>query len=230
MVKKVPTGVGFLDALLDGGYEDDAITTVYGPAGVGKTNLALLAAVQAANDDKKVIYIDTEGGFSVTRLKQLVSNPKKVLNNIIFLNPVTFEEQKRAFDKLAELLTKKVALVIVDTISMLYRLERKQGEEFFDFNRELAAQIARLTEITRRQKVPVLMTNQVYTSFKDGTKMVGGDILTYGSKCLIELSPRGANKRLTLKKHRSLPTGTSVLFRIVQSGIEEVDYSGVNSS
>src|SRR3989338_3826200 len=65
---KVSSGSGALDKLLEGGYETDVITTIYGPAGSGKTTTCLLAAVSTAtvkeNKDKKVVFIDTEGGFS----------------------------------------------------------------------------------------------------------------------------------------------------------------------
>ena len=49
--------------------------------------------------------------------------------------------------------------------------------------------MAYLVEIARKKKIPVLITNQVYTDFdhRDEVKMVGGDLLRYGSKCLIEL-------------------------------------------
>jgi RecA/RadA recombinase len=55
-----------------GGYDCDIITTFYGPAGSGKTNFCVLAAASIARR-KKVIFIDTEGGFSFERLNQLAS-------------------------------------------------------------------------------------------------------------------------------------------------------------
>ncbi|MBW2986474.1 AAA family ATPase, partial [Candidatus Woesearchaeota archaeon] len=96
---KISTGSKILDDLLEGGYETDAITAIYGPAGSGKTNLLLLAAVDAAQKGKKVIYIDTEGGFSIARLKQVMPTYEKILDKIMFLKPTTFEEQKQAFEK-----------------------------------------------------------------------------------------------------------------------------------
>lgn len=45
------------------GYESDIITTIYGPAGSGKTNFSLLAAVSCASKGNKVLFIDTEGDF-----------------------------------------------------------------------------------------------------------------------------------------------------------------------
>ena len=70
-LRKVPTGAVFLDAFLEGGYDTDIVTTIYGPSGTGKTNLCILAAVTVALNGKKVIFIDTEGGIAVERIKQI---------------------------------------------------------------------------------------------------------------------------------------------------------------
>ena len=212
--------------MLDGGYEKDAITTIYGPAGSGKTVLCILCAMNIAKSGKKVIYVDTEGGFSIERLRQICSSIiwdyKKVLENIIFLKPMSFEEQKKSFEKLKDLVNDRIGLIVVDTIAMLYRLELGKSEEVQEVNRELSRQISYLTEIARKKNVPILITNQVYADFDDKNKVniVGGDILKYGSKCLIELqiTPNG-NRRLILKKHRSIQPEKELLFKIVEGGI-----------
>lgn len=223
-VKKIPTGTKAIDELLDGGYETDAITTIYGPAGSGKTNLAILAAVEMAKQGKKVVYIDTEGGFSVTRLKQIDPDFKKIMGKIIFLTPTNFAEQKKNMERLKNLVNDKIGLIVVDTISMLYRLERRE-EEIHEINKELGAQIGLLTEIARKKNIPILITNQVYCPFelKNRVNMVGGDILKYGSKCLIELQAghRGMRKAI-IRKHRSIAGEKEVFFRIVETGIESI--------
>lgn len=223
---KIPTGSKILDAMLEGGYEKDAITTIYGPAGAGKTVLCLLAAMTMSRSGKKVIYVDTEGGFSVERLKQISESIKhdykKILDNIIFLKPTVFEEQKKSFEKLKELVNDKIGLIIVDTIAMLYRIEMGKSEEVQGVNRELASQISYLTEIARKKNIPILITNQVYADFeeKGRVNIVGGDILKYGSKCLIELqiTPNG-NRRLILRKHRSIKPEQEFIYTIVEGGI-----------
>jgi DNA repair protein RadB len=223
MEGRLSTGTDVLDELLDGGYETDAITTIYGPAGVGKTNFALLAAAHVAQKGKKVIYVDTEGGFSVARLKQIVNAPRKILDKIVFLQPTTFEEQKQAFSKLKELVNNKIGLIIVDTITMLYRWERTE-EKVYDVNRELGSQVLILNEICRKHKIPVLVTNQVYSKFDSGSvHMVGGDILKYGSKCLLELQQLvGGVRKATVRKHRSIAGEKEAHFCISEKGVEGV--------
>lgn len=222
-MKRVSSGVKWLDELIGGGFEADAITTIYGPAGVGKTNLALLAAVEVAKSGKKVIFVDTEGGFSVARLKQILPEYKPVLDNMVFLRPTSFEEQKQAVEKLKSLTAGKVGLVVVDTMTMLYRLQRSFKEE--DYNRELGMQMLALNEIARKQRIPVLLTSQVYSAF-DGNKVkvVGGDILKYPSKCLLELEAlNGRRRKVTLKKHRNVASGKEALFEIVETGVKLIE-------
>ena len=58
--------------------------------------------------------------------------------------------------------------------------------------------------------------------------MVGGDILKYSSKCLIELKNLKNMKLAVLKKHRSLPENLSTEFRIVQEGIIGTDEESIS--
>lgn len=221
--QRIPTGVKFLDKLLEGGYETDAITTIYGQAGSGKTNLAILAAIEMAKTGKKVIYIDTEGGFSAARLKQIMPEYKKIIDKIIFLKPTKFEEQINAVKKLQEMAGENIGLIIIDTITMLYRLQRSFKEDD-THNQELSKQMLILNEIARVKKIPILILSQVWQSFETNQiKPVGGDILTYTSKCLMELqSLNKGNRKLILRKHRSIAGEKEEIFKIIEKGLESV--------
>lgn len=218
---KIPSGTSVIDSLLEGGYDTDAITTIYGQGGSGKTNLCMLCAISLAKQGKKVVYIDTDGSFSVARFQQLTKDYEKILENIIFFKPTTFEEQKKCLESLKQL--DNVSLIIVDSIAMLYRIELGKSEDVYNVNCDLGLQLSYLAEITRKKNIPVILTNQVYSDFdnRDRIKMVGGDLLKYSSKCLIEIQKlhRGKRKAI-LKKHRSQPEDKEVLFEIVQDGIK----------
>ena len=218
---KISTGSDILDWLLEGGYENEVITTIYGPPGSGKTNMCLLSMVN--NYDKKIIYVDTEGSFSITRIKQLADNYEEILKKIIVLTPTNFQEQKKVFEKLKNIVTDKIGLIIIDSIAMLYRLEIGITKEVYKVNRDLGVQLVNLIQIARKFKIPVIITNQVYADFEDKNKinMVGGDILRYASKCLIELQRTDTGKKAILRKHRSLPEGKEVNFTITDTGIHE---------
>ncbi len=225
IVTRIPSGSAVLDSLLNGGYEQDTITTIYGPAGSGKTNLCMLALIQIAREGKKIIYVDTDGGFSVERLQQIAEDYVTVLEQVVFLRPMTFEEQKQVFYKLKGLVTENIGLIVVDTISMLYRLGFGKDEDIAQLNREMSLQISYLAEIARKKNIPVLLTNQVYADFEvpEKVNMVGGDILKNQSKCLIELQKYHSGiRRAILRRHRSLPEGKEAQFQIVDTGIQEV--------
>ena len=72
------TGSKFLDELLLGGIETQAVTEFYGEFGSGKSQIChTLCAIarqpiEAAGLDSNVIYIDTEGTFRPERLNQIV--------------------------------------------------------------------------------------------------------------------------------------------------------------
>ena len=223
-IKRITTGSDILDTLLEGGLETDIITTVYGPAGSGKTNFCILAAISTAKRGKKVLFMDTEGGFSTERMKQIDPDYRNTINNITFIQPSNFTDQRKMIEKLSQAVTAETGLIIIDTISMLYRLEMGKILDVAGINCELSHQLSVLTEIARGKKIPVLLTNQVYADFqnRNRVKMVGGDILKYGSKGLIELiRTRDGTRRAVLRKHRSIPEDSEVRIKIVNSGITE---------
>ncbi len=226
LLTRISSGSDVIDRLTSLGFETDIITTVYGPAGSGKTNLCILFAKSLASLGKKVIYIDTENNFSLERLKQLAPDDYRVLlDNMVFLKPVNFQEQKKVFERLKDMITPSIGAIIVDSLSMLYRLEIGQSSNVYDVNRELGQQLSFLSEMTRKNNIPVLLTNQVYQSFdeKEKVNIVGGDILKYGSKCLIEFQKyHNSFRKAILRKHRSQQEGKEVVFRIIASGFEHI--------
>ena len=225
---KIPTGTEVLDKLLEGGFESDVITTIYGPPGSGKTTTCLLAALATAaakeNKEKKVVFIDTEGGFSTERLQQLAGDQgtaRKAMERIMLLKATDFAEQKKYVETLSEA-GPKICLIICDTISSLYRIER--GDDNMNLNRELGKQLGTLLTVARTKDIPVIISTPVYADFSDSTKikLVGGDILKYSSKCLVELriNPNGTRTAILIK-HSSIPE-KQVVFKIKEKGFEEV--------
>ena len=53
MIDKVPSGSPVIDMLLGGGYDADIITTIFGPAGSGKTNLCLFCAKEVVKRERR---------------------------------------------------------------------------------------------------------------------------------------------------------------------------------
>lgn len=222
-IDRLPLNSKPLDTLLDGGLEYSSITNVYGPPGSGKTNLALVATLSSVNKGKKVIFIDTEGGFSIERLSQLAGNVEEVSKNIILIEPKDFKDQHKQIKKLRTLLNKEdIGLIVFDSLVTLYRLE-SDSKNISETNRKLAKQLSTLSLLSREKNIPVLMTNQVYSNFETkNIELVSRDVAKYSSKCLIELKKIENNRRLAiLRKHRSLPEGKEIEFEITNNGLEE---------
>ena len=208
-----------IDDMLDGGIEAGVITNVYGRSGTGKTNVCIQAAVSCVDEGEKVIYVDTEGGFSAERFLQMHGD-REALEDIIMMEPMTFEEQQNVFDELPSMVEEHDAgLVIVDSLVALYRI-RLKGDEISETNRELSRQLSVLSKIARSHDIPVLVTNQVYSSFEsDEVQMVGRDVPTYWSKCLLKLEENGSGKQMVVEKHRSRPQGLATTFSITDAGL-----------
>jgi len=210
-----------LDKLLDGGIDNDTVTNIYGPAGSGKTNIVLLTILNCIND-KKVIYIDTEGSFSFDRFNQLGGN-EDLLKKIIFIEPSTWKDQHSHVKNLKKIIEKeKIGLISIDSVVTFYRLELNQ-ENFQTVNKQLATQYSILSRIAREYKIPVLVTNQVYSKGEE-IEITSRSIGHYWSKSLIELKKTDkANCRLAIiKKHRSLPEGKKIEFEITERGLKEI--------
>ena len=222
---KIPSNSS-LDVLLDGGFEKGTVTQVFGSPSSGKSNVTLTLAVNVAKSNRKVVYIDTEGGISIDRIKQ-ISGPhfSNVANNIIVFEPTDFLEQTetlRSIDVWIRKHHEEVDLIVLDSAVALYRVDDMKS---YKLSKELRKQVQLLSNIARKYDIAVVITNQIYNSFDDEgnieVRAVGGDILEYISKVIIKLE-RGdeINQRIaTLKRHRSIPEGKSVTFFITSEGI-----------
>jgi DNA repair protein RadB len=234
---RIPTGSFDLNKWLYGGYESGVITMIAGPPASGKTNFVLLAVCNQAKKGNKVIFIDTEGGFSTERIRQIVSEShEEILKNILLLNPTNFEEQEKTFSRLLDTVKKQdISLIVVDGMAMLYRLElgtmksqKKDDETVKILNREVANQMRILAEIARKENIPIIITNQVYNGFlseeqfragvKPEVNIVGGDLFKYWSKTIIQLEQKNGRRKAVLLKHRSLPK-KEINFEIINKGI-----------
>jgi DNA repair protein RadB len=215
-----------LDVLLDGGVERRSITQLYGPPGSGKTNIVLNIAVEVARNDKKVAYVDTEGGMSVDRIKQLSGfDFRKVAGNIVVFEPNTFEEQEDDLKIIESWISSNkndVDLLILDSAVALYRIIEVKNSKS---NKDLGRQMGQLARLARKYDIAVVVTNQIYASFdeedSDSVKPVGGTILQYWSKAIIELEKSSIiGKRIaTLKRSKTASEGKTVEFKITDKGI-----------
>jgi len=225
-VRMIPTGCGSLDKLLNGGLYSSEVTLVYGEAETGKTSLAIQCAVNATRLGFKVIFIDSDGTFSPRRLAQIASHDlNEVAPKITLVKPTTFEEQGLAIDRLDQYLTPQVGLVVVDTVTSLYRAELSEPKEkAFKLNRELGGQLASLAQIAKTRKVATLITSQVRNVFLEGfvtVEPVATRVLRFWSDTVLNL--KSADHRNTLKtvleKHARRTCPANCYISIKEDGI-----------
>ncbi|MFB6192657.1 MAG: DNA repair and recombination protein RadB [Candidatus Nanohaloarchaea archaeon] len=225
-VERVSTQCESIDSLLNGGVEKGIITNFFGESGTGKTNACIQVAATVA-EEGKVVYIDTEGGFSPERFEQVAS--EKELENLLLRDPVDFEEQEEAIESLSEVVdSEDVELVVVDSAVSLYRLQ-VNGDNATEINQRLSRQFSELSKIARTHDIPVLITNQVYTSFdEEDIELVGRDVPRYWSKALLKLSEKqDGTRKVKVEKHRSIPEGRSTEFVITDDGLETPENGGL---
>jgi DNA repair protein RadB len=207
-----------LDDLLGGGIESNTITEVYGEAGSGKTNLCLQASRECVASGKKVAYIDTES-VSIERIGQICKgyDYKKMLSNILFFVPTSFEEQEKMTYNAIKV--DDVGLIVVDTFNMFYRIKIEDDEE--GANRSLNRQMTNLQLAARKKDLYVLIAGQVYGIENDDVKPFAGRGVEHMAKTILKLERVSTGRRrATIVKHRSQPEGKKAFFNITGKGLE----------
>jgi DNA repair protein RadB len=224
----VSTGCDALDELLGGGFERGAVTQLYGPPAAGKTNVALSAAVGVATAGDSVLYIDTEG-LSVDRFQQLIETTadeptEDVAARLIITDALDFDDQQEAVRDAADF-AERVELIVLDSATGFYRLNRAGDEEGGDSLRAVARQVTELLSLARKHDIAVVITNQVYSDPEsDRVKALGGHTLEHWTGVVVRLDRfRGGNRRATLEKHRAKAAGETATFEITEDGIESAD-------
>ncbi|MCU4924677.1 DNA repair and recombination protein RadB [Halobacteria archaeon AArc-dxtr1] len=228
--ERIPTGCDPIDELLEGGFERGTVTQLYGPPAAGKTNLALSGAVETAAAGATAVYIDTEG-VSVDRFQQLLSarveDVEAVASRIVIEDALDFGEQEEAVRDAAEF-APQADLIVLDSATGFYRLERTGGGDDGEALRSVTRQVTHLLSLARKHDLAVVLTNQVFADPDgDRTRALGGNTLEHWTGTVLRIDRfRGGNRRATLEKHRSKPAGESATFQITETGLSSSETGG----
>jgi DNA repair protein RadB len=225
----ISTGCTPLDELLGGGFDRGTVSQVYGPPAAGKTNVALSAAVEAAARGGRALYVDTEG-LSLDRFEQLAAarieagaeaaDLDELAARVIVTEATDFDEQREAVRDVEEFVD-DVDVVVVDSLTGFYRLERAADAMEGDALRAVGDQVTHLLGLARKHDIAIVVTNQVFADpDSDRVRPLGGNTLEHWTGVVLRVDRyRGGNRRATLEKHRSKAAGENVTFRIVDAGI-----------
>ena len=136
---KTPTGIFLLDYLLGGGIGLKHRIEFFGKEGCGKTLLSLLIIREFQKRGKNCIFVDAERSFD----KEWAEILGVDVNNLIILYPESLEQ---AGDLLYRLVTKKIDLIIIDSIVSLIpkaEIERDTDEPTIALNAKINALICK---------------------------------------------------------------------------------------
>lgn len=224
----IPTGCYVFDRMIRGGFPVGQVALVYGEASTGKTTMAVQCAINCARRGFKTLFIDSDNAFPPNRLSQIAQQELSTIAPYILLfTPQNFKEQVHIIESLTSLLTSSVALVVVDTINSLYRVELGSSAETFALNRELNRQLAYLVDIARTKKVVVLLTSQVHSIIGELNEVepLAMRVLNFHSRIVINLRKTAKVGVIdaVLKKFLGMrnPRARSQ-FKLTETGIQDV--------
>lgn len=232
----IGTGSEELDNLFAGGIETKAITEIFGEFGSGKTQLALQLSVNVQLPEEegglngRAIYIDTENTFRPRRIKSMARDvgldPDEALENILVPQPENTDQQLIMAEKAQEMVEdRNVKLVVVDTVTSLFRAEFVGRESLAERQQKLGEHLLTLHRIADLNNVAVLVTNQVHANpdafVGDSTQPIGGHVLGHSATTRIFLrKSRGSRRIARIVDSPELPEGEAV-FKITEKGIKD---------
>ncbi len=180
----LPSVVALLDHLLTGGLRTGQFVHIFGEAASGKTTMAFQFIKAAHRLGFRSVYINSEGTSPIERLEQIMDRPySEVQEKVRILIPKIFSEQATLLEDFELYAQKETGLLVIDTLTKLYRLSLEDKKTNYAVHRELNRQAGLLKGIAYHNDIPVLVLNQVRASIGKGTgfEPVAKNILDYWS-------------------------------------------------
>lgn len=222
------TGCKSLDGLLGGGIRRGEVTLVYGEPGTGKTSLAIQCEFLCVKKGLKSIFIDSDNTFSLDRLAQIAGNELGQISPLIFVfKPKNLREQSLLVKNLESYTLFKMVLIVIDTITNLYRVELDPVDNNLVLNMELNWQLAYLNELAKTYNLSILLTSQVSSvidgNFKESKiEPVARRILKFWAQKIISLKATSDPiiKEATLEKgYNKIPDKVNGFYMLSDRGI-----------
>lgn len=143
------------------------IFSIFGDFGVGKTTFALQTALNSAKLGRYVIFVYTKPNFPSEKIQLIFKNSDEILENILFIQTTKFIELFKIIFNFEFLVLKeahqKLDLIIIDSITNLYRLElnMEKKEKNYNLNYQLNQMLANLTYLNQIYGIEIMVVNEV---------------------------------------------------------------------
>ena len=235
-IHRITTGSKNFDELLGGrGIQSRSITECFGAFGSGKTQVGLTLAVntqlplEKGGVNGKAVYIDTEGTFRPSRIKQisesLGANPEKVLKNIFVARAFNSDHQMLLLEKVSQMVKdgEPIKLVIIDSLTAHFRAEFAGRGTLADRQGKIKKYMHDLMKLAEQHNLAIYVTNQVMANpaqmFGDPTTPIGGHIVGHASTYRIYLRRGKQGSRVAkLIDSPDLPDNETLFF-VTESGV-----------
>ncbi|MCK5627832.1 AAA family ATPase [Candidatus Bathyarchaeota archaeon] len=231
MTAQILTGCGCIDKGLGGGIALGSIALIYGEPETGKTTLTLQCAVNCANQNLKTLFLDCDNTFTIQRLAQITPDRlEEIAEYITLIRPRDFSEQMAVIEQLSDYITRNFGMVVIDTVTSLYSAETAESsKKAFKLNRELNRQMAILAQMTKTQKIAVVVTSQVRSVFNEtniSVEPVAKRVLKFWAERIVALKPTTSLQiiKAEIEKTPNKTQSTTCQLRIEESGIRDYRY------
>lgn len=202
---------------------------IYGEASTGKTTAVIQAAIATARMGLKTLYLDSDHSFTQQRFHQIAGDDAAELSPLVLLfMPEDFSEQRKIVESLNSYVTPSVGLVVIDSVSTLYRAAFSTSESIFSLNRDLARQVAYLDEFSSSHKTACLVTSQVHARLSspvEDIEPVARRTLFHFPQTILRIrnTPRSNVKEFVLEKSRGADvTRTSCVVVLGEDGLSDL--------
>ena len=236
---KIKTGSTELDRLLGGGIETGGLSEFFGEFGSSKSQIGFQLCVnvqlpiEQGGLDGDVVFIDTEGTFRPERIKQMADakglNSDAILKRIHVARAFSSDHQMLLAEKIDDLIkkdNKKIKLLVVDSLTSLFRSEYAGRGTLADRQQKINKHLRTLQRTADKHNLAVYMTNQVMANpaifFGNPTTAIGGHIIGHASTYRVYLRKSKGGKRIArMIDSPHLPEGEAV-FEVSNEGITDL--------
>lgn len=214
-VPTVSSGSLVLDSILGGGFPKGRVIEIFGPAGSGKTSIALTAGGNVQREGGKLAFIDLENALDPSYSQKLGVK----VEEMVFSQPQHAEQALELVIRLAE--SEMVDMIIIDSVSALVTKAEIEGtmedQSIGTLARLMGRALRKLVNIASATDTTIIFINQVRE--KVGV-LYGNPETTSGGKALeFFASQRIRVSRIGQVKENGEVVGTEIKFKVLKNKV-----------